>query len=79
MKTNRYWEAIAAYMNDDIREQVHAELAPCTAAITWNIVARRQKKEKEGRQTQATRQLQSRFLQRCLYGTGCKKWRQPIG
>lgn len=28
---NRYWDAITAYMNDDIREQVHAELAPCTA------------------------------------------------
>lgn len=28
---NRYWDAITTYMNDDIREQVHAELAPCTA------------------------------------------------
>ena len=28
---NRYWDAITVYMNDDIREQVHAELAPCTA------------------------------------------------
>lgn len=28
---NRYWDAITAYMNDDIREQIHAELAPCTA------------------------------------------------
>ncbi len=25
------WESIASYMNDDIREQVHFELAPCTA------------------------------------------------
>lgn len=24
------WESIASYMNDDIREQVHCELAPCT-------------------------------------------------
>ena len=24
------WEAIASYMDDDIRETVHAELAPCT-------------------------------------------------
>lgn len=30
MKTNYYWDAIASYMNDDIREQVHAEKAPCT-------------------------------------------------
>lgn len=27
---NRYWDAITSYMNDDLREQVHAELAPCT-------------------------------------------------
>jgi hypothetical protein len=26
----RTWEAIASYMNDDARETVHAELAPCT-------------------------------------------------
>ena len=24
------WEAIVNYMDDDIREQVHMELAPCT-------------------------------------------------
>ena len=24
------WESIASYMNDDIREQVHCELVPCT-------------------------------------------------
>ena len=24
------WEAVANYMDDDIREQVHTELAPCT-------------------------------------------------
>lgn len=31
MKTyNNHWDAIAELMNDDIREQVHAELAPCT-------------------------------------------------
>lgn len=30
MKTNYYWDAIASYMEDDIREQVHAEKAPCT-------------------------------------------------
>ena len=24
------WEAVANYMDDDIREQVHMELAPCT-------------------------------------------------
>lgn len=28
---NRYWDAITVYMNEDIREQVHAELAHCTA------------------------------------------------
>ena len=26
----RIWEAIASYMDDDTRETVHAELAPCT-------------------------------------------------
>lgn len=25
------WEDIVSYMDDDIREQVHFELAPCTA------------------------------------------------
>lgn len=25
------WNAIGSYMDDDIREAVHAELAPCTA------------------------------------------------
>ncbi len=25
-----HWDAIASYMGDDIRETVHAELAPCT-------------------------------------------------
>lgn len=27
---NYYWNAITGYMNDDLREQVHAELAPCS-------------------------------------------------
>ena len=27
---NYYWDAITSYMNDDLREQVHAELAPCS-------------------------------------------------
>ena len=27
---NRYWDDIATYMNNDIREQVRAEIAPCT-------------------------------------------------
>ena len=27
------WEAIASHMNDDIREEVHAELAPTTEVI----------------------------------------------
>ena len=26
------WEAIASYMDDDIREDVHSDLAPCTRA-----------------------------------------------
>lgn len=30
MKTyNNYWDQIVELMNDDIREAVHAELAPC--------------------------------------------------
>ena len=24
------WEAITDYMDDDLREQIHSELAPCT-------------------------------------------------
>lgn len=28
--TIRHWDAIASYMDDDIRETVHSELAPCT-------------------------------------------------
>lgn len=27
---SRLWDAIASYMNDEIREQVHMELSPCT-------------------------------------------------
>ena len=27
---NYYWDAIISYMNDDLREEVHAELAPCS-------------------------------------------------
>ena len=27
---NYYWDAITSYMNDDLREEVHAELAPCS-------------------------------------------------
>ena len=27
---NTFWEAIVNLMDDDIREQVHRELAPCT-------------------------------------------------
>lgn len=27
---SRIWEIVASFMDDDIREQVHAELAPCT-------------------------------------------------
>lgn len=27
------WPDIASYMNDDIRESVHAELAPCTEEV----------------------------------------------
>lgn len=31
MKTyNKHWDAVVEIMNDDIREQVHADLAPCT-------------------------------------------------
>jgi hypothetical protein len=29
-ENERIWESIASYMDDDIRESVHAELAPCT-------------------------------------------------
>lgn len=28
--TNNIMEAIASYMNEEIRERVHAELAPCS-------------------------------------------------
>lgn len=27
---NKNWEAIASYMDDETRERVHFELAPCT-------------------------------------------------
>lgn len=30
-ENERTWEAIASYMDDDIREALHAELAPCTS------------------------------------------------
>lgn len=31
MKTyNKHWASIVELMDDDIREQVHADLAPCT-------------------------------------------------
>ena len=30
MKENYYWNAVVSYMDDDIRETVHAELAPCS-------------------------------------------------
>lgn len=29
---NNLWNVVANYMDDDTREQVHAELAPCTDA-----------------------------------------------
>ena len=29
------WDTIASYMNDDIREQIHGELAPCTEEAFW--------------------------------------------
>lgn len=29
-ENERTWEAIVSYMDDDIREALHAELAPCT-------------------------------------------------
>lgn len=29
-KNEHIWETIASYMDDDIREALHAELAPCT-------------------------------------------------
>lgn len=31
MKTyNKHWDQLVELMNDEIREEVHAELAPCT-------------------------------------------------
>ena len=29
------WDTIVSYMDDDIREQVHGELAPCTEKAFW--------------------------------------------
>ena len=29
------WDTIASYMDDDIREQIHGELAPCTEEAFW--------------------------------------------
>ncbi len=29
-KVEKYWDAIVSFMNDDIREEVHGLLAPCT-------------------------------------------------
>ena len=29
------WDTIVSYMNDDIREQIHGELAPCTEEAFW--------------------------------------------
>ena len=29
------WNAITSYMDDDIREQIHGELAPCTEEAFW--------------------------------------------
>lgn len=29
-ENERTWQTIASYMDDDIREALHAELAPCT-------------------------------------------------
>ena len=29
------WDTIVSYMDDDIREQVHGELAPCTEEAFW--------------------------------------------
>ena len=29
------WDTIASYMDDDIREQIHGELAPCTEKVFW--------------------------------------------
>lgn len=29
------WDAIVSYMDDDIREQIHGELAPCTEEAFW--------------------------------------------
>lgn len=31
-RLNKYWEAIVSLMDDEIRERVHFELAPCTNA-----------------------------------------------
>lgn len=30
MKLKEKWDDIVTYMDDEIREQVHSELAPCT-------------------------------------------------
>lgn len=32
MKNIKNWDTIVSYMNDNIREAVHAELAPCSEA-----------------------------------------------
>ena len=29
------WDTIASYMDDDIREQIHGEIAPCTEEAFW--------------------------------------------
>ena len=29
------WDTIVSYMNDDIREQIHGEIAPCTEEAFW--------------------------------------------
>ena len=29
------WDTIVSYMNDDIREQIHGEIAPCTEETFW--------------------------------------------
>jgi len=29
------WDTIVSYMDDDIREQIHGELAPCTEEAFW--------------------------------------------
>lgn len=33
MELKTIWESVASYMNDDVRETVHAELAPCTEVV----------------------------------------------